>query len=315
MCTTCGCGDATGAAVLDAGATRVAVPGLEASRCVTLEADLLAANDAVAARNRAWFAAHGVTAVNLMASPGAGKTTLLCATLRRLRELAPQRALAVIEGDQATALDAERIRACGVPAVQVNTGKGCHLDAPMVAAALQRLHGHFHAHDQVRAHDPGYSRGLRADRSHPHEAHHGEAHAAAQPEAHHHPVAPEHGQDGAGGLLFIENVGNLVCPALWDLGERARVVLLSVPEGDDKPLKYPDMFARADLLLITKADLLPHVPFDVEACVERARRLRPGLPVLLLSAASGQGLQGWCDWLLAAATPASEAAPAQAETG
>lgn len=296
MCTTCGCAD-TAEAVVEAGATRVAVPGLEASRCVTLQEDLLAANDAVAARNRAWLAAHGVTAINLMASPGAGKTTLLCATLQRLHARAPQRPLAVIEGDQATALDAERIRACGVPAVQVNTGKGCHLDAPMVAAALQRLHGHFHAHDH--AHDSAHG--------HPNDPHREEGHAAAHPEAHHqHSAAAGSGPHGAGGLLFIENVGNLVCPALWDLGERARVVLLSVPEGDDKPLKYPDMFARADLLLITKADLLPHVPFDVEACVERARRLRPGLPSLLLSAVSGQGLQAWCDWLLAGApvTPA-----------
>lgn len=294
MCGTCGCGDEAGAVVLEAGATRVAVPGLEASRCVTLQADLLAANDAVAAHNRAWFAAHGVTAINLMASPGAGKTTLLCATLRRLRARAPQRPLVVIEGDQAGALDAERIRACGVPAVQVNTGKGCHLDAPMVQAALQRLHGHFHAHDHAHDHD--------------HEPAHAGVHDHGHGAGRVLPCAPDHaGADG--GLLFIENVGNLVCPALWDLGERARVVLLSVPEGDDKPLKYPDMFARADLLLITKADLLPHVPFDVEACIERARRLRPGLPVLVLSAASGQGLDAWCDWLLAGATPA----PAKAE--
>lgn len=180
-----------------------------------------------------------------------------------------RRADAGVEGDQATALDAERIRACGVSAVQVNTGKGCHLDAPMVAAALQRLHGHFHDHAHSHPHDHGF----HADHGHPHDRQHGEGHAAAHPEVPHpHPAAPEERAHGAGGLLFIENVGNLVCPALWDLGERARVVLLSVPEGDDKPLKYPDMFTRADLLLITKADLLPHVPFDVGACVERARR-------------------------------------------
>jgi hydrogenase nickel incorporation protein HypB len=256
MCVTCGCGSVEAHEKPETTLRRV-----------RLEADMLGANAHQAAHNRAHFAAHGVTALNLMSSPGSGKTSLLVATLNALRQQEPGRALAVIEGDQHTALDAERIRACGVPAVQINTGKGCHLDAAMVGRAFSEmpLHGHAHAHDH---HD------------HDHD----------DPRFH---TAPS--------LLFIENVGNLVCPALWDLGEAAKVVVLSVTEGEDKPLKYPDMFAAADLMLINKADLLPHVEFDVERCIAHARRVNPDIQALVVSATKAQGLEAWFDWLRALA--------------
>jgi hydrogenase nickel incorporation protein HypB len=277
MCVVCGCGQtgagpgagvvlnpATGDLHFGAGAARVSVPGMSAERTIRLEADVLGENDRVAARNRAHFAAHGVTALNLVSSPGSGKTTLLCATLRLLQEYEPDIGLAVIEGDQQTTHDADRIRATGVPAVQVNTGKGCHLDAPMVEAAFGQLamHGHAHGHDHDHDHD----------HDHPH---------------------PQRQ------LLFIENVGNLVCPALWDLGEVAKVAILSVTEGDDKPAKYPDMFAAADLLVLNKVDLLPHVDFDVERCIAYARRVNPTITVLQVSATRGQGMNAWLDWLVA----------------
>ncbi len=235
MCVTCGC---PGHLPRQAPAT--------ALRALRLEADVLGANARQAAHNRAHFNAHHVTVLNLMSSPGAGKTALLVATLQALRTRDPGRAMAVIEGDQQTSIDAERIRATGVPAVQVNTGKGCHLDATMVDAAFRTL--------------------------------------------------PLHGAAGRS-LLFIENVGNLVCPALWDLGEAAKVVLLSVTEGEDKPLKYPDMFAAATLMLINKADLLPHVDFGVERCLAHARRVNPDIEALVVSATSSQGLPDWLDWL------------------
>ncbi|WP_295381888.1 hydrogenase nickel incorporation protein HypB [uncultured Pseudacidovorax sp.] len=235
-----------------AGAARVSVPGMSQARTVKLEADILGENRRIARQNRGHFQAHGVTALNLLSSPGSGKTTLLCATIEALKHRAPHVGVAVIEGDQQTSFDADRIRATGAPAVQVNTGKGCHLDAPMVAEAFGQLHGHDHHH---------------------------------------------HG-DAAGSLLFIENVGNLVCPALWDLGEAAKVVVLSVTEGEDKPLKYPDMFAAAELMVLNKVDLLPHLRFDVQRCIDMARRVNPTLQVLQLSATTGQGMDAWLDWLL-----------------
>jgi hydrogenase nickel incorporation protein HypB len=241
------------------------VPGLSALRSIQIEADVLGANQALADANRAHFLAHGVTAYNLVSSPGSGKTTLLCATIAALRERAPQLPLAVVEGDQQTRLDADRIRAAGAPAIQVNTGRGCHLDAKMVGDAFARLDLHAHAHQHTHQH-----------------AHHHE---------HEHPHAPA-------ALLFIENVGNLVCPALWDLGEAAKVVVLSVTEGDDKPLKYPDMFAAASVMLINKIDLLPYVDFSVARCVEMARRVNPGIEVLEISSTRGQGMTAWLDWLL-----------------
>ena len=260
MCLTCGCGT-----------IEVPTDCATALRAVRLEADVLGANDRVARANRAHFEAHGVAAYNLVSSPGSGKTTLLVATIEALRRARPALPLAVIEGDQQTHHDADRIRATGAPAIQVNTGKGCHLDAQMVAEAFGRLplHGHAHAHE------------------HPH--------------AHGHDHAHDHGHDhahGHGGVLFIENVGNLVCPAMWDLGERAKVAILSVTEGEDKPVKYPDLFAAASLMVLTKTDLLPHLDFDVARCIDYARRVNPGIEVLLLSARSGVGMDAWLDWIL-----------------
>ncbi len=240
-----------------AGAARVSVPGMSQARAIKLETDILGANNRVAAQNRAHFESHGVTALNLVSSPGSGKTTLLCATIEALKAHAPGLPVSVIEGDQQTSFDADRIRATGAPAIQVNTGKGCHLDAPMVSEAFARLHSHDHDH----GHDHG----------------------------HHHPHAHS--------LLFIENVGNLVCPAVWDLGEAAKVAILSVTEGEDKPLKYPDMFAAASLMVLNKVDLLPHVRFDVARCIELARRVNPGIEVIQLSATTGEGMDAWLHWL------------------
>ncbi len=213
---------------------------VEATRRLQVEREILAQNDAYAARNRAWFEEQGILALNLVSSPGAGKTTLLTATIARLLGRVP---VAVIEGDQQTSLDAERIRATGAAAVQINTGKGCHLDAHLVAHALEHL-----------------------------------------------PLAPE-------SILFIENVGNLVCPAAFDLGEAHKVVILSVTEGEDKPLKYPDMFAASDLMLINKIDLAPYVSFELERCIELARRVNPKLEFIPLSATTGEGFDAWLDWL------------------
>jgi hydrogenase nickel incorporation protein HypB len=218
----------------------VHAPGTPEARIVQVEADLLAKNDALAAANRRLFAGRGIFALNLVSSPGSGKTTLLVRTIEAWGRRAP---VVVIEGDQQTSFDADRIRATGAPAVQVNTGKGCHLDAMMVARALAEL-------------DPP-----------------------------------------PGSLAFIENVGNLVCPAAFDLGEAHKVVILSVTEGEDKPLKYPDMFRAADLLLVSKVDLAPHVDFDVAKAVAYARRVRPGLEVIEVSAKTGAGFDRWLAWL------------------
>ncbi|AWJ87243.1 hydrogenase accessory protein HypB (plasmid) [Azospirillum sp. TSH58] len=216
------------------------VPGLSQTRLVAIEQDILAKNDSFAAVNRQLFAAKGVFVLNLMSSPGSGKTTLLTRTLTDLKGRFP---MAVIEGDQQTSFDADRIRATGTPAIQVNTGKGCHLDAQMVTQAVGRL-----------------------------------------------PVE-------TGSVLFIENVGNLVCPAGFDLGEAHKVVVLSVTEGEDKPLKYPAMFAGADLLLVNKVDLLPHLTFDVARMIAYARQLKPDLRVIEVSATGGQGLEDWYGWI------------------
>ena len=232
-----------------AGAARVSVPGMSQARAIKLETDILGENNRIARRNRHHFAAHAVTALNLVSSPGSGKTTLLCATIEALKLRAPGLPVSVIEGDQQTSFDADRIRATGAPAIQINTGKGCHLDAPMVAEAFARLHDHQHDHHAVHS------------------------------------------------LLFIENVGNLVCPAVWDLGEDAKVAILSVTEGEDKPLKYPDMFAASTLMLLNKIDLLPHLKFDVQRCIEAARRVNPTIEVIQLSATTGEGLDAWLHWL------------------
>jgi hydrogenase nickel incorporation protein HypB len=239
------------------GAARVSVPGLSQARAIKLETDILGANNRVALQNRAHFESHGVTALNFVSSPGSGKTTLLCATIEALKARSPGLQVSVIEGDQQTSFDADRIRATGAPAIQVNTGKGCHLDAPMVAEAFAQLHTHSH------------------DGHHHHDHDHGDAHS----------------------LLFIENVGNLVCPAVWDLGEAAKVAILSVTEGEDKPLKYPDMFAASKLMILNKTDLLPHVQFDVARCIELARRVNPTIEILQLSATTGEGMDAWLHWL------------------
>jgi hydrogenase nickel incorporation protein HypB len=274
----------TGDLHFGAGSAKVSVPGISQARAIKLETDVLGANNAIAAQNRAHFASHDVTAYNLVSSPGSGKTMLLCATIEALKKRHPDVAVAVIEGDQQTSFDADRIRATGAPAIQINTGKGCHLDAPMVAEAFSRLDlhaAHHHAHEDQH-HDHNH------EHSHDHLHTHGHGHS------HEH----EHPHD-APTLLFIENVGNLVCPAMWDLGEAAKVAILSVTEGEDKPLKYPDMFAAAKLMILNKIDLLPHVSFDVPRCIEYARRVNPSITILQLSATTGQGMETWLDWLLA----------------
>jgi hydrogenase nickel incorporation protein HypB len=212
----------------------------EHARVIQVERDLLEANDRVAAQNRTLFRSRGILALNLVSSPGSGKTSLLVATLQALRGRMP---LAVVEGDQATDNDALRIRETGVAALQVNTGKGCHLDARMVARAVETL-----------------------------------------------PLPVD-------GVLFIENVGNLVCPASFDLGEAHKVVLASVTEGEDKPLKYPNMFAASDLMLVSKTDLLPHLRFDVNALIANAQRVNPRIEVLQVSAQTGEGFAQWLEWL------------------
>lgn len=223
-----------------AGPARAHVPGMSQSRMVQIEQDILSKNNAYAAANRKWFDERGIFALNLVSSPGSGKTTLLCRTIELLKDKA---GIVVVEGDQQTANDAERIRATGVPALQINTGKGCHLDGHMVGHAIERLQP--------------------ADES----------------------------------LFLIENVGNLVCPAAFDLGEHHKVAILSVTEGEDKPLKYPDMFRAADVMLLNKCDLLPYLEFDADLAEANARRVNPHLTVLRVSATSGEGMAAWIDWI------------------
>lgn len=258
---------ATGDLHFGRGPARVSVPGMSQARAIKLEADVLGKNAHIAAHNRAHFEAHGVLAYNVVSSPGSGKTTLLCTTIRALQQRLPQLPIGVIEGDQETSRDAERIRALGVPAIQVNTGKGCHLDAQMVAEAFGALALH--------------------ERAHGHES---------------------------GGMLFIENVGNLVCPALWDLGERAKIAVLSVTEGDDKPLKYPDMFAEARLLILNKIDLLPYVQFDIATCLQYARRVNPALELIEVSATRGDGIDQLLGWLQREAAESTQLGAASADT-
>jgi len=246
MCGVCGCRE---------GETRIEAPDAprraagDPVRMLRVEEDILARNNGIAAHNRQHFADARTLALNLVSSPGAGKTTLLVRTLEMLESGLP---CAVIEGDQESSADADRIRETGVPAVQVNTGRGCHLDAQMI-------------HDAY----------------------------------HHLPLA--------GGVLFIENVGNLVCPAGFDLGEAHKVVIASVTEGEDKPLKYPNMFAASSLMLVSKTDLLPHLDFDVDVLVANARRVNPGIAVIRVCARSGEGMQRWIAWLRGAMAMATAA--------
>ncbi len=218
------------------------VAGLSQSRMVQIEEDILSKNNHYATANRDFFREKSILALNLVSSPGSGKTTLLTKTIENLKV---DLSLSVIEGDQQTANDAERIRSTGVKAIQINTGKGCHLDAHMVEHALESLR-------------------------------------------------PEKKS-----VLFIENVGNLVCPAAFDLGEAHKVVILSVTEGEDKPIKYPDMFFAADLMILNKIDLLPYVEFNVDNCIEFARRVNPDIKVIQLSASKGDGMEIWHEWIKA----------------
>ncbi|UKA55035.1 hydrogenase nickel incorporation protein HypB [Arthrobacter sp. FW305-BF8] len=292
MCTTCGCGDEAGTRISNL-AGELHTPGqghphshtdehgrtythdhspqghtdghhhaAAGPETIVLEQNLLAKNNLLAATNRGWLAGRGVRAFNVMSSPGAGKTTLL---VRTLTELGRRLDARVIEGDQETSLDADRIRATGRPVIQINTGAGCHLDADMLRHGLDAL-------------------------------------------------SPE-----PGSTVFIENVGNLVCPALFDLGETAKVVIVSVTEGDDKPQKYPHMFMAADLVIVNKSDLLPYVEFDVDRCLHRIRQINPRAEFLTLSAATGEGLAAWYGWLDGAtpqaAAPTSGTAASEPLTG
>jgi hydrogenase nickel incorporation protein HypB len=290
MCTTCGCGDEAGTRISNL-AGELQTPGLRhvhshtdeygraythehadspdhhhgqanghhhadpGAETVVLEQNLLAKNDLLAATNRGWLAGRGVRAFNVMSSPGAGKTTLL---VRTLMELGGRLNAGVIEGDQETSLDADRIRATGRPVIQINTGAGCHLDADMLRHGLDAL------------------------------------------------------SPAPGSTVFIENVGNLVCPALFDLGETAKVVIVSVTEGDDKPQKYPHMFMAADLVIVNKSDLLPYVDFDVDQCLRRIRQINPRAEFLTLSATTGEGLAAWYGWLDGATSHAAAPAPGAA---
>lgn len=265
MCETCGCGETGSYQIKKAGQNNSDVGGNEHShtdhhyhehshdhphthydiqsgqRILRIEKDILQENNLLAERNRGFFDAKGILCINLVSSPGSGKTTILEHTIKRLKKDFP---VFVIEGDQQSMLDAERLAKLGIPAVQINTGSGCHLDAQMVNKGLKVLN--------------------IADHS----------------------------------LLFIENVGNLVCPALFDLGETKRVLIMSVTEGEDKPIKYPLMFRSAQLCLINKTDLLPYVDFNVEQAKDNARMVNGSLGFIEVSAKTGEGMELWYEWLL-----------------
>ncbi|MBW4498104.1 MAG: hydrogenase nickel incorporation protein HypB [Scytonema hyalinum WJT4-NPBG1] len=211
------------------------------STTISLEHDILAKNNLIAAQNRGWFKGRNILPLNLMSSPGAGKTTLLTRTINDLKHQLP---INVIEGDQETTNDAKKIQETGCQVVQINTGTGCHLDAAMVERGLQQLNPPLNS------------------------------------------------------VVMIENVGNLVCPALFDLGELFKVVILSVTEGEDKPIKYPHIFRASQVMILTKIDLLPHVQFDVQRCLEYARQVNPHIQVFQVSALTGTGLENWYEWLL-----------------
>jgi hydrogenase nickel incorporation protein HypB len=210
------------------------------STTISLEQEILGKNNLIAAQNRGWFKGRNILALNLMSSPGAGKTTLLTRTINDLKHQLP---ITVIEGDQETINDAQKIKETGCKVVQINTGTGCHLDASMIDRGLQQLNPPLNS------------------------------------------------------VLMIENVGNLVCPALFDLGEQAKVVILSVTEGEDKPIKYPHMFRASEIMILTKIDLLPYVQFDVQRCIEYAQQVNPNMQIFQVSATTGAGLDTWYKWL------------------
>ncbi|MFT6124994.1 MAG: hydrogenase nickel incorporation protein HypB [Shewanella psychromarinicola] len=238
MCTTCGCGSTE--TVNHQHTSKENATDTADLRLVQLEKDVLGKNKRYAAKNRQYLQQHEIFALNIISSPGSGKTSLLTATIDGLKD---QLDINVIEGDQSSELDAERIRSSGTKAIQINTGKGCHLDAHQVGHAIEDLNP--------------------ADK----------------------------------GVLFIENVGNLVCPAPFDLGEAYKVVMLSVTEGEDKPLKYPDIFYAADLMIINKIDLLPYVDFNMDQCIAYAKQINPNLITIKLSATKGDGLSEWVQWI------------------
>ncbi|TYO96644.1 hydrogenase nickel incorporation protein HypB [Geothermobacter ehrlichii] len=237
MCIDCGCSERTGQAHHHHDHDHD-----HDGRTIRVEENLLAKNDRLAAANRVRFTRHGLLTLNLVSSPGSGKTTLLETTLRALKD---ELRFAVLEGDQQTSNDADRIAATGVPAHQINTGAGCHLDAHMVAHGVD----HFDL-DNLD-------------------------------------------------VLLIENVGNLVCPASFDLGEDSKVTVLSITEGEDKPLKYPQMFRAAAIVIVNKIDLLPHLDFDLDQCRQFIRQVNPQARIFELSCRSGAGMDAWYDWLRA----------------
>jgi hydrogenase nickel incorporation protein HypB len=239
MCATCGCGTVDSVHGHEGGLPHDHSTHTH-KKVVDVEKDILQQNNLLAERNRGYFEAKNILALNLVSSPGSGKTALLEKTLTDLKG---QLEFAVIEGDQQTTHDADRIHATGTKVIQINTGKGCHLDAHMVLHAVQ---------------------GIKPKQN---------------------------------SVLFIENVGNLVCPALFDLGERERVVIVSVTEGEDKPLKYPDMFHSSTLCIINKTDLLPYLAFDIEKLISNAKKVNPKLEIMELSCTQGEGLNLWYDWL------------------
>lgn len=207
---------------------------------IALEEAILGKNNLIAAQNRGWFKGRNILALNLVSSPGSGKTTLLTRTINDLKS---KLTFSVIEGDQETINDAEKIRATGCNVVQINTGTGCHLEAAMIEKGCEELNPPLNS------------------------------------------------------IVMIENVGNLVCPALFDLGEKAKVAILSVTEGEDKPIKYPHMFRASQVMILTKIDLLPYVQFDVQRCLDYARQVNPKMQIFQVSASTGEGLDAWYDWL------------------
>lgn len=237
MCDSCNCGDESHPVTIQRPSQG---NDNSAARKILIERNVLSKNNSLAEANREFFAKQQILALNLVSSPGSGKTSILERTVRDLNQ---EMAITVIEGDQQTTRDAERIQAAGAAAIQVNTGTGCHLDAEMIHRALPQLH------------------------------------------------PPPHS------LLFIENVGNLVCPALFDLGEAAKVAIISVTEGEDKPQKYPHMFRAATICLLNKIDLLPYLDFDINLCKELALQVNPDLLFFEVSAKSGEGLPAWYHWL------------------
>jgi len=262
MCVTCGCSDSGETKITNLEKNQVAhyhshtladgtvirhaheeTPHLHAkihNTTINLEQDILAKNNLIAVQNRGWLNEHNILALNLMSSPGAGKTTLLTRTINDLKQ---QLTISVIEGDQETANDAEKIQQTGCKVIQINTGTGCHLDASMIERGLKQLNPPLNS------------------------------------------------------VVMIENVGNLVCPALFDLGEQAKVVILSVTEGEDKPVKYPHMFRASQMMILTKIDLLPYVQFDLQKCIAYAKQVNPEIEVLQVSVTMGIGLATWYSWL------------------